>query len=1221
MEPKKINFMLDKADTKEFKDFPKEESILLNSSSKLPNQNNEKLKERTCADFLCCRPKEDVENRNIVINKDEDYENLKKYNISNYIKNQKYNWFTFVPLVLLHQFSFFSNQFFLMLSITQFIEVLQVGFLFSYVAPLVFVLLITLIKEFLDELNRFKRDKETNNEKYKKVVVDIGNKDFNKFKKSYYQPKKKKTEYVPNSDLNEILVNKQDNDNEPFDEKKNGKSNFNVEINNKNDENVYYSENTILKDVCSKDIRVGDVIVIEKNQRIPADCLLLKSFDPSESCFIKTDQLDGETDWKHRKAISVSQKTNSLFEIMTLFTSEIELQKFASKQFKGKQIEKKSSEGNLHNVSKGYCFEIQPPKKDIYYFKGSYRSKKDSKDPLNDVGLDLSNTMWSTTVLASNKCIALVIYVGKETRARMNTGEAEPKVGILDHEINFHSKLLFLIMFLCSVSIVLVKGINSSLAQNVIVFMRFIVLLSAIIPISLKVNLDISKTINSWFISKDDEIPDTLVRNSTLPEELGRIEMIFSDKTGTLTKNEMIFRRLYLENELFDDDNLEEIKKIVKDDCKKSTAPMLDIKKRLEAMGDSNENFGKDGDLDIKKLLNKRKLKNRAMEKKLRDSISAMTLCNCVTPVYEDDRDASSNNNKLYANFDSVKNQEVITNSKNSANYNSQESNEIKDNDSEEFMRNRTETKLSAISNSSTRTLTKPKENDSDYTTPVSSFQASSPDEVSLVKFCWGINMRLISRTDKLIELKNLDNYIEKYEILAEFPFTSESKRMGIIVKNIEHGHIIFYMKGAENVIEKYCSEDKKSYIIENSDILASSGLRTLVFTQKILSERYFNNWIVDYNAAKNEVNDDSQKKIAEVISRLEKDMEYLCVSGVEDLLQDNVAETIETLQMANIKIWMLTGDKIETAKCIAISTNLRTKNQKEFTISGLKTETSIEERLRELSLKGDKNTVLFIDGESLGSALKYCESLFFETCLKLPGVICCRCSPSQKALILETVKKYTNKRTLAIGDGGNDVSMILKADLGVGVVGKEGMQASLAADYSITKFSHLGRLLLWFGRISYKNTSKIAIFVIHRGLIISLIQLIFSFIFYCSPIPLYNGMLVLGYSTIYTSLPVMTLLLDREITNQEVKKFPEIYKELQKGRLMNFKAFTVMVLISLFQAGVIMCGSLFAFDSGSDLFLNIVTITFSALILSELLNVYLEVICLFRFLLGIDIC
>lgn len=191
MEPKKINFMLDKADTKEFKDFPKEESIILSSSSKLPNQNNEKLKERTCADFLCCRPKEDVENRNIVINKDEDYENLKKYNISNYIKNQKYNWFTFVPLVLLHQFSFFSNQFFLMLSITQFIEVLQVGFLFSYVAPLVFVLIITLIKEFLDELNRFKRDKETNNEKYKKVVVDIGNKDFNKFKKSYYQPKKK----------------------------------------------------------------------------------------------------------------------------------------------------------------------------------------------------------------------------------------------------------------------------------------------------------------------------------------------------------------------------------------------------------------------------------------------------------------------------------------------------------------------------------------------------------------------------------------------------------------------------------------------------------------------------------------------------------------------------------------------------------------------------------------------------------------------------------------------------------------------------------------------------------------------------------------------------------------------------------------------------------------------------------------------------------------------
>jgi phospholipid-translocating ATPase len=105
---------------------------------------------------------------------------------------------------------------------------------------------------------------------------------------------------------------------------------------------------------------------------------------------------------------------------------------------------------------------------------------------------------------------------------------------------------------------------------------------------------------------------------------------------------------------------------------------------------------------------------------------------------------------------------------------------------------------------------------------------------------------------------------------------------------------------------------------------------------------------------------------------------------------------------------------------------------------------------------------------------------------------VCCRCSPTQKSRIVKTIKKYTDKRTCAIGDGGNDVAMIQEADVGIGIVGKEGLQASLAADYSIIKFKHLNLLLLWFGRISYKNTATIAKFVIHRGLIISLIQVKF---------------------------------------------------------------------------------------------------------------------------------
>lgn len=140
---------------------------------------------------------------------------------------------------------------------------------------------------------------------------------------------------------------------------------------------------------------------------------------------------------------------------------------------------------------------------------------------------------------------------------------------------------------------------------------------------------------------------------------------------------------------------------------------------------------------------------------------------------------------------------------------------------------------------------------------------------------------------------------------------------------------------------------------------------------------------------------------------------------------------------------------------------------------------------------------------------------------------MCCRVSPTQKAVITEGVKAYTDKIVLGIGDGGNDVGMIQAADVGVGIVGKEGKQAALASDFSIMKFKYLSKLLLWHGRLSYKNTSLMSQFVIHRGLIISVIQTIFSLIFYSIAIPIYNGYLMLGYTTVYTMFPVFCIVFD----------------------------------------------------------------------------------------------
>jgi len=246
----------------------------------------------------------------------------------------------------------------------------------------------------------------------------------------------------------------------------------------------------------------------------------------------------------------------------------------------------------------------------------------------------------------------------------------------------------------------------------------------------------------------------------------------------------------------------------------------------------------------------------------------------------------------------------------------------------------------------------------------------------------------------------------------------------------------------------------------------------------------------------------------------------------------------------------------------------------------------------------------LLIDGAALGTVLDKNQMIFFEAALRAPAVICCRCLPCQKALITESVKKYSQRRVACVGDGGNDVAMIQAADIGIGIVGREGMQASLASDFSITEFQHLKPLILWNGRLYYKNSAKMSQFVIHRGLVISFIQALFTCTFYFVAIPIYNGMLMLGYTTIYTMFPVFCLIYDEDVDKQRALGFPILYKTLQKSRELNTKTFFIWMWKSLFQATVIMLMSLSLFEES---FLEIVTITFTALILSEILNVYTE--------------
>jgi phospholipid-translocating ATPase len=327
-------------------------------------------------------------------------------------------------------------------------------------------------------------------------------------------------------------------------------------------------------------------------------------------------------------------------------------------------------------------------------------------------------------------------------------------------------------------------------------------------------------------------------------------------------------------------------------------------------------------------------------------------------------------------------------------------------------------------------------------------------------------------------------------------------------------------------------------------------------------------------------------------------------VTGVEDKLQDGVRNSLETLRNANIKLVMLTGDQQQTAICIGISCGLIEKNQPIFAFQG----GSQREILRQLDSYGVKaaSTALVIDGATLQVCLDQFESQFVECLCAAPAVICCRCSPQQKADIVKLVKRYSGGATVAaIGDGGNDTNMITQADVGLGIVGKEGMQASLAADYSLTQFSHCCRLILWHGRNSYQRSARLSQFVIHRGIIISIVQAVFSALFFYATIPIFSGWLVVGYATAYTMLPVFALVLDEDVDSEKVFLYPELYKELQRGRPLSFKTFSLWLFQSIYQGGCIMMLAIVLFESN---FLHIVSIAFTSLIACELLNVALEV-------------
>lgn len=1013
---------------------------------------------------------------------------------ANAVSNAKYTPWSFLPRTLYNEFSFFINMYFLLVALSQFIPALKIGYFSTYIVPLGFVLSVTLGKEAFDDIARRRRDAEANSEPYTVLKFEENGTGNGLAPRKSSKKRKSRKGGGRTTDIE--------------DEEESVST-------TKGQATASYWELT----KPSRGLKVGDIVKLGKDQRVPADMIILKSYSveanvetsnqaatagSSGEAFIRTDQLDGETDWKLR--------------LTSPLTQNLDVGEYTRLRVTAGKPDKKVNEfyGTL---------ELQP-KKQRQYDPHEEESSSTGDSQSSPLGID--NTIWANTVLASScNVLAVVIYTGPQTRQALSTSASRSKTGLLELEINALTK--FLCIFTLSLSFVLValnrfQDIDGQ--KWYVSMMRFLILFSTIVPVGLRVNLDMGKSVYAWFIEHDKSIQGTVVRTSTIPEDLGRVEYLLSDKTGTLTQNEMEMKKIHVGTVSYANEAMEEVATYVQQSF---STPSGEV-----------PSFVTPASTYVAPLTSATRTR-REIGSRVRDVVLALALCHNVTPITEEE------DGKM-----------------------------------------------------------------------VTSYQASSPDEIAIIRWTEMVGLRLLQRDRESMTLQSCDsgNDVVRVRILNVFPFTSESKRMGIVVKfyhgpidalSDEDGEIWFYEKGADTVMTSIVAAN--DWLDEETANMAREGLRTLVVGRKKLSAQMYQDFSAKHSQASLALHN-RDSAVADVVKEfLEYDVELLGVTGVEDKLQKDVKPSLELLRNAGIKIWMLTGDKVETARCVAVSSKLVARGQYVHTIAKMKRKELAHSSLD--FLRGKTDACLLIDGESLALMLTHYRQDFISIAVQLPTVVACRCSPTQKADVAYLIRDYTKKRVCCIGDGGNDVSMIQAADVGVGIVGKEGRQASLAADFSIEQFCYLVKLLVWHGRNSYKRSAKLSQFVIHRGLIISICQTVYSLASSFEPNALYRDWLLVGYSTVYTMAPVFSLVLDRDVDESVANLYPELYAELKLGRSLSTKSFLIWVAVSVYQGSLIQGLSQLLVGVGEPdtaIFSKMVAVSFSVLVVNELVMVGMEV-------------
>lgn len=1064
----------------------------------------------------------------------------------NKIRTTKYTPLNFIPMNIYHQFHNIANIYFLFIVILGAFPIFGVLNPGLAAVPIIAIVIITAIKDAIEDYRRTALDLEVNNTvthmitniKNNNIEEDIVN-PWRRFKKASTRTSVKILRVLKHG-FDATFRRKAMKQKALIEKRRNAQ---NLELETVNTRATVYSQNTAsLYDASLrgnsfdlsryrvksktdldrdgtvfdrsrpssgdskfsraywKQVNVGDIVKIYNDDEIPADVIILSTSDEDGACYIETRNLDGETNLKVRQALNASQGIRHARDLeQTIFK-----------------------------------IDSEAPHPDLYSYSGVMKWEQHA-DPLNldspiierAEAISISNMLLRGCKIRNTKwVIGIVVYSGEDTKIMKNSGVTPTKRSRLTRELNIYVVLNFFSVFILSFVTGVVNGcsfrtdqsskklfefgsIGGSPAVNgIITFWAAVILLQNLIPISLYITIEIVKSCQAFFIYSDCHMYYAPIdypctpKSWSISDDLGQIEYIFSDKTGTLTQNVMEFKKCTINGVSYG---------------RAFTEALIGIMKRENRYTDEIAQNERQAIADDKEL----------MLSKLRGIYDS--------PYVRDDD----------VTFVSS---EIVDQMQGS--YGPEQAEAIN-----HFLL------VLALCHS-----VLPEKSD-DGTEQII-YKAQSPDEAALVNFARDMGYAFMDRTrnDVIVDEQGAK---QQFTVLNELEFNSARKRMSVIIRMKDTGRIFLFCKGADNIIFSRLTPNSQQELRQTtSDQLsefANEGLRTLCIAEKEISEQDYHDWAARHELASQALQN-REDEMERVADEMERDLFLLGGTAIEDRLQEGVPETIELLSDAGIKLWVLTGDKVETAINIGYSCNLLDSNmellmlrfeeksiadvanqiegmlQQYFNLSY--TEEEMKKARSDHSIPSRRYAVV-IDGDSLDLIMDpLIKERFVLLCKQCRSVLCCRVSPSQKALVVSAVKTTLDVTTLSIGDGANDVAMIQEADVGVGIAGLEGRQAVMSSDYGFGQFRFLSRLLLVHGRWAYRRLAEMIANLFYKNVVFTLTLFWYDFNNNFDVSYLFDYTYITLFNLAFTSLPVIFMgFLDQDVNDKISLAVPELYR------------------------------------------------------------------------------